>query len=129
MPQRFEGLHRLDPSTEQNGSIGLFEDEISRPNRDDQTRHRDKCSRGFSDFQYFTKEISSEKPELVGHFLILDRISLRLTERCKSEPLTNPMEMNKLSQYRFSATSPRASSVQTERPMSDDSPTSWQSLR
>ena len=29
-------------------------------------RYRDKCSRGFSEIQYFTKEISASKPELVG---------------------------------------------------------------
>lgn len=73
--------------------------------------YRDKCTRGFSEFQYFTKEILLEIPELVGHFPVLDLPSLRLTEGCKSNSESNPMKMNNLSQRRVIATFLRANFV------------------
>jgi hypothetical protein len=38
---------------------------------DEKSQNRDKCSRGFSEIQYFTKEISPNKPNLVGDFSVL----------------------------------------------------------
>ena len=97
MPRRFEDLKwQSIPSKnltrfERIDSISLFE----------KSDYRDKCSRGFSEFQYFTKEILFFKPELVVHFLILTRFSASLTEMCKSRGRPNPMRMNKLSENEF----------------------------
>ena len=68
MPRRFEGFQgnqlaaRGARKTEQIN--GILEAEKS--------RYRDKCSRAFSEFQYFTKEILSKNSELVGYFLVLN---------------------------------------------------------
>ena len=62
MPRRFEDLKRAIGrrriSHISNSKTAVLNGEI--------LRYRDKCSRGFSEIQYFTKEISASKPELVG---------------------------------------------------------------
>ena len=67
MPRRFEGFqgNRLGAQGARKTERikGLLEAEKS--------RYRDKCSRAFSEIQYFTKEILSKNHELVGHFLVL----------------------------------------------------------
>ena len=67
MPRRFEGFKddqlgaQRARKTERNSELPEAE----------KSRYRDKCSRAFSEIQYFTKEILSKNPELVGHFLVL----------------------------------------------------------
>lgn len=62
MPRRFEvfktAVGRWRICHMSNGEIAALDEEI--------LRYRDKCSRVFSEIQYFTKEISPSKPELVG---------------------------------------------------------------
>ena len=97
MPRRFEDLRRAIGrrriSHISNSKTAVLNDEI--------LRCRDKCSRGFSEIQYFTKEILFFKPELVAYFLVLTSISASLTEMCKSRLRPNSMTMNKLSENGF----------------------------
>lgn len=97
MPRRFEDFKRAIGRWRichiSNSKTAVLNDEI--------LRYRDKCSRGFSEFQYFTKEILFFKPELVAHFLVLTSISASLTEICKSRLRPNSMTMNKLSENGF----------------------------
>ena len=62
MPRRFEGFKMTigrwrirHISNSQTAGLNL-----------ETLHYRDKCSRGFSQIQYFTKEILPSKPKLVG---------------------------------------------------------------
>jgi hypothetical protein len=67
MPRRFEDFEkavnwtRVARSFRLNTPISLWK----------KSGYRDKCSRAFSEIQYFTKEILSKNSELVGYFLVL----------------------------------------------------------
>ena len=63
MPRRFEVFKKTAIRRWRNchRSKGKIEEPYSKI-----LRYRDKCSRVFSEIQYFTKEILPGKPELVG---------------------------------------------------------------